>query len=48
MVGGRRSSWQHREYGYTVYLRPKKAKTRDREREEKLRIRMLSYEQASD
>ncbi len=39
---------QHREYVYPVDLRPKKAKTRDREREERLRIKLLSYEQASD
>jgi hypothetical protein len=48
MVGGRRSSCQHREYVYTVDLRPKKAKTRDREREEMQRIKMLSHAQASD
>jgi hypothetical protein len=39
---------QHREYVYPVDLRPKKAKTRDREREERLRIKLLTYEQASD
>jgi len=39
---------QHREYVYPVDLRPEKAKTRDREREERLRIKLLSYEQASD
>jgi hypothetical protein len=39
---------QHREYVYRVDLRPEKAKTRDREKEERLRIRLLSYEQASD
>jgi len=39
---------QHREYVYTVDLKPMKAKTRDREKEERLRIKMLSYEQASD
>jgi hypothetical protein len=39
---------QHREYVYRVDLRPEKAKTRDREKEERLRIKMLTYEQASD
>ena len=39
---------QHREYVYTVDLKPKKAKTRDCEREERLRIKLLAYEQASD
>ena len=39
---------QHREYVYPVDLRPEKAKTRDREKEEMVRIRLLSYEQASD
>jgi hypothetical protein len=39
---------QHRDDGYTVDLKPKKAKTRDREKEERLRIRQLTYEQASD
>jgi hypothetical protein len=39
---------QHREYVYRVDLRPEKAKTRDREKEERLRVRLLSYEQASD
>ena len=39
---------QHREYVYTVDLKPKKAKTRDRKREERLRIKLLAYEQASD
>ena len=39
---------QHREYVYRVDLRPEKAKTRDREKEETVRIRLLSYEQASD
>jgi hypothetical protein len=39
---------QHREYVYRVDLRPEKAKTRDRKKEERLRIRLLSYEQASD
>jgi hypothetical protein len=39
---------QHREYVHTVDLKPKKAKTRDREQEEMLRIKLLTYEQASD
>jgi hypothetical protein len=39
---------QHREEVYTVDLKPRKAKTRDRKREEMLRIKMLSYEQATD
>jgi hypothetical protein len=39
---------QHREYVYTVDLKPKKAKTRDCAREERLRIKLLAYEQASD
>ena len=39
---------QHREYVYSVDLKPEKAKTRDREKEEMVRIRLLSYEQASD
>ena len=39
---------QPREYVYTTHLKPKKAKTRDREKEERLRIKMLTYEQASD
>ena len=39
---------QHREYVYPVDLKPKKAKTRDRAEEERLRIKMLTYEQASD
>jgi hypothetical protein len=39
---------QHREYVYTVDLKPKKAKTRDRKREEMQRIKMLYYAQASD
>jgi hypothetical protein len=39
---------QHREYVYPVDLKPKKAKTRDCEKEERLRIKMLAYEQASD
>jgi hypothetical protein len=38
----------HRDDVYTVDLKPQKAKTRDREKEERLRIKMLSYEQASD
>jgi hypothetical protein len=39
---------QHRDDSYTVDLKPKKAKTRDREKEERLRTRLLTYEQASD
>jgi hypothetical protein len=39
---------QHREDIYPAHLTPKKAKTRDRGKEEKLRIKMLTYEQASD
>ena len=39
---------QPREYVYRVDLKPEKAKTRDREREETARIRQLSYGQASD
>jgi hypothetical protein len=38
---------QHRDDGYTVDLKSKKAKTRNRE-EERVRTRMLAYEQASD
>jgi hypothetical protein len=39
---------QDREDIYPVDLKPKKAKTRDREKEERLRARILTYEQASD
>ena len=39
---------EHREYVYTVDLKPKKAKTRDRKKEEALRLKMLAYEQASN
>jgi hypothetical protein len=39
---------QHRDDVYPVDLKPKKAKTRDREKEERLRIKLLTYEQASD
>jgi hypothetical protein len=39
---------QHRDYSYKVDLKPKKAKTRDREKEERVRARLLAYEQASD
>jgi hypothetical protein len=39
---------QHRDDVYTVDLKPKKAKTRDRGKEERLRIKMLAHEQASD
>jgi hypothetical protein len=33
---------------YTVDLKPKKAKTRDRKTEERVRLNILTYEQASD
>ena len=33
---------------YTVDLKPEKAKTRDRENEERVRLKILTYEQASD
>jgi hypothetical protein len=39
---------QRRDDVYPVDLKPKKAKSRDRGKEERLRIRMLTYEQASD
>jgi hypothetical protein len=39
---------EHREYVLTVDLKPKKVKTRDRKKEEALRLKMLTYEQASD
>jgi hypothetical protein len=39
---------QHREYVYPVDLKPKKAKTRDRKKEERVRLKILTYEQASD
>ena len=39
---------QHRDDAYPVDLKPKKAKTRDRGWEERLRLKMLTYEQASD
>ena len=39
---------QHRDDAYPVDLKPKKAKTRDRDKEEKQRIKMLAHEQASD
>jgi len=39
---------EHREYVHTVDLKPKKAKPRDRKKEEALRLKMLAYEQASD
>ena len=39
---------QHRDDVYTVDLKPKKAKTRDRKKEERVRLRILTYEQASD
>jgi hypothetical protein len=38
----------HREGVYSVDLKPKNAKTRDREKEEWLRIKLLTYEQSSD
>jgi hypothetical protein len=38
----------HREDGYPAHLKPKNAKTRDREKEERLRIKLLAYEQSSD
>ena len=41
-------SRQHRDDVYRVDLRPKKAKTRDRAEEERVRIKMLTYYQASD
>ena len=43
-VGGQKNG----EDVYAVELRPKKAKTRDRAEEERLRIKMLTYDQASD
>jgi hypothetical protein len=39
---------QHREDVHTVDFRPKWAKTRDREKEEWKRLKVLTYEQASD
>ena len=39
---------QHREYVYTIDLKPKKAKTRDRKNEERARLKILTHEQASD
>jgi hypothetical protein len=39
---------QHREEIYPAYLKPKNAKRRDRKKEERLRIKLLAYEQASD
>ena len=39
---------QHREDVYPAHLKPKNAKTRDSEKEERLRIKLLIYEQASD
>jgi hypothetical protein len=39
---------QHREDAYPFDLKSKKAKTRDRKKEERLRIKLLRYEQASD
>jgi hypothetical protein len=43
-----RGSSQHWEEVYTVELKPKKAKIRDRAKEERLRIKILDGEQASD
>jgi hypothetical protein len=39
---------QQRDDVYTLDLKPKKAKTRDRDKEERQRIKLLTYEQASD
>jgi hypothetical protein len=39
---------QHREDVHTVDLKPNRAKTRDGEKEERLRVEMLASEQASD
>jgi hypothetical protein len=39
---------QDREDVYTVDLKPKQAKTRDREKEERVRARILTNEQVSD
>ncbi len=39
---------QHRDDVYQVDLKPKKAKTRDCKKEERVRLKMLTYEQASD
>jgi hypothetical protein len=39
---------QRRDDIYPVDLRPKKAKTRDRGKEERQRIKLLTYDQASD
>jgi hypothetical protein len=39
---------QHRKDVYRVDLKPKKAKTRDRMEEERVRLKILTYEQASD
>jgi len=39
---------QHQEDTFTVDLKPNKAKTRDREKEERQRLKMLTYELASD
>ena len=39
---------EHREYVHMVDLKQKKAKTRGRKKEEALRLKMLTYEQASD
>ena len=39
---------QHRDDVYRVDLRPKKAKTRDRAEEERLRIEILTHHEPSD
>jgi hypothetical protein len=39
---------QHRKDVYRVDLKPKKAKTRDCKEEERVRLKMLTYEQAND
>jgi hypothetical protein len=41
-------SRQHRDDVYKADLKPKKAKTRDREKEERQRLKVLAQEQASD
>jgi hypothetical protein len=39
---------QHRKDVYRVDLKPKKAKTRDCKEEERVRLKVLTYEQAND
>jgi hypothetical protein len=39
---------QHRKDVYRVDLKPKKAKTRNCKEEERVRLKMLTYEQAND